>query len=45
MNTMRTLEKELRELLTLWFCLSNLQLFRLTWQSPADIVEKVFLHS
>uniref|UniRef100_F1L6U8 Malonyl-CoA decarboxylase n=1 Tax=Ascaris suum TaxID=6253 RepID=F1L6U8_ASCSU len=41
MNTMRTLEKELRELLTLWFCLSNLQLFRLTWQSPADIVEKV----
>uniref|UniRef100_A0A915B0S9 Malonyl-CoA decarboxylase n=1 Tax=Parascaris univalens TaxID=6257 RepID=A0A915B0S9_PARUN len=41
MNAMQKLEKELRELLTLWFCLSNLQLFRLTWQSPADIVEKV----
>ncbi|VDM37887.1 unnamed protein product [Toxocara canis] len=38
---MCALEKELRELLTLWFCLSNLQLLRLTWQSPADIVEKV----
>lgn len=25
----------------MWFCLSNLQLIRLTWESPADILHKV----
>jgi len=38
---LRRLESSLRELLTLWFCLSNLKLTRLTWETPADILQKV----
>lgn len=39
--SLRRLESSLRELLTLWFCLSNLKLTRLTWETPADILQKV----
>ncbi|KAE9551298.1 hypothetical protein FO519_005478 [Halicephalobus sp. NKZ332] len=39
--SLRRLESSLRELLTLWFCLSNLRLTRLTWETPADILQKV----
>ncbi|TKR81570.1 hypothetical protein L596_015421 [Steinernema carpocapsae] len=38
---LRTMERSLREVLTLWFCLSNLRLHRLTWESPADILQKI----
>ncbi|VDN27701.1 unnamed protein product [Gongylonema pulchrum] len=38
---LRPLENCLRELLTLWFCQSNLSLRQLTFESPGDILEKV----
>uniref|UniRef100_A0A914PQY7 Malonyl-CoA decarboxylase n=1 Tax=Panagrolaimus davidi TaxID=227884 RepID=A0A914PQY7_9BILA len=38
---LRRLESTLKDLLTLWFCLSNLKLMRLTWQTSADILQKV----
>ncbi|CAJ0956841.1 unnamed protein product, partial [Mesorhabditis belari] len=38
---LRRLEETCRELLTSWFCLSNLKLCRLTWESPGDIIQKV----
>ncbi|CAJ0601717.1 unnamed protein product [Cylicocyclus nassatus] len=40
-SAFRRLERSARELLTLWFCQSSLKLERLTWQSPADILQKV----
>ncbi|CAJ0580523.1 unnamed protein product, partial [Mesorhabditis spiculigera] len=38
---LRRIEESCRELLTSWFCLSNLKLCRLTWESPGDIIQKV----
>ncbi|GMT24153.1 hypothetical protein PFISCL1PPCAC_15450, partial [Pristionchus fissidentatus] len=38
---LKRVEETAKELLTMWFCLSNLTLERLTWQSPADILHKV----
>ncbi|KAK0407427.1 hypothetical protein QR680_019193 [Steinernema hermaphroditum] len=38
---LRSMERSLREVLTLWFCLSNLRLHRLTWKSPADVLQKI----
>lgn len=38
---LKRIEETAKELLTMWFCLSNLSLERLTWQSSADIVHKV----
>ncbi|GMS95741.1 hypothetical protein PENTCL1PPCAC_17916 [Pristionchus entomophagus] len=38
---LKRIEESTKELLTTWFCLSNLTLERLTWQSPADILHKV----
>lgn len=38
---LKRIEETSKELLTMWFCLSNLTLERLTWQSPADILHKV----
>ncbi|VBB30080.1 unnamed protein product [Acanthocheilonema viteae] len=38
---LRPIESCLRELLTLWFCQSNLRLQQLTIESPGDILDKV----
>lgn len=38
---LRPVENCLRELLTLWFCQSNLRLQQLTIESPGDILDKV----
>ncbi|VDK78478.1 unnamed protein product [Litomosoides sigmodontis] len=38
---LRPIESCLRELLTLWFCQSNLRLQQLTMESPGDILDKV----
>uniref|UniRef100_A0A914EB94 Malonyl-CoA decarboxylase n=2 Tax=Acrobeloides nanus TaxID=290746 RepID=A0A914EB94_9BILA len=38
---LRRLDNTAKDLLTLWFCNSNLRLERLTWKSPADILQKV----
>uniref|UniRef100_A0A0R3RW65 Malonyl-CoA decarboxylase, mitochondrial n=1 Tax=Elaeophora elaphi TaxID=1147741 RepID=A0A0R3RW65_9BILA len=38
---LRPVESCLRELLTLWFCQSNLRLQQLTIESPGDILDKV----
>ncbi|CAI4228431.1 unnamed protein product [Auanema sp. JU1783] len=40
-SSLRRLEESARDLLTTWFCLSNLKLNRLTWESPGDIMYKI----
>uniref|UniRef100_A0A7E4UQB1 Malonyl-CoA decarboxylase, mitochondrial n=1 Tax=Panagrellus redivivus TaxID=6233 RepID=A0A7E4UQB1_PANRE len=39
--SLRKLDATLKQLLTLWFCLSNLTLTRVTWETPADILQKI----
>jgi hypothetical protein len=38
---LRELAEELRQLLALWFCAGLVRLERLTWGSPAGLLEKV----
>ncbi|PAV73394.1 hypothetical protein WR25_19158 isoform A [Diploscapter pachys] len=40
-HSLRRIEEACRELLTIWFCLSNLRLERVTWESPGDILYKI----
>ncbi|KAM3728623.1 Malonyl-CoA decarboxylase [Dirofilaria immitis] len=41
---LRPIENCFRELLTLWFCQSNLRLQQLTIESPIDILDKVMIY-
>ena len=39
-----TLNTCLREMLSLWFSVGFMQLERITWESPCDILQKVCPH-